>query len=158
MNGTKDFARLISFYQEKGWTLSSAESMTAGAFGAALCSVPGASKIYLGGVISYAPSVKEKLLGVPSSLIEEKGVVSPEVALAMAKGARESLCSTYAVSVTGNAGPTAEPGEAPVGRVYLGFAGPASSAFLELNLKGERNEIRAQAVEAMLQLLIQETL
>ena len=88
-------------FKLNGWTLSVAESCTGGQISHLLTSVSGSSAYYLGSVTSYAVSVKEKVLGVPSSTIRDKGVVSAEVASAMAEGVRDLTGSTFAVSTTG---------------------------------------------------------
>ena len=109
--------------KKAGMTLSAAESCTGGEISHLITSVPGASAYYLGSVTSYAVSVKEKVLGVPAETIEKFGVVSGEVAAAMAEGVRKVTGSDYAISTTGLAGPD---GDAlnPVGTVWIGVAGP----------------------------------
>ena len=86
-------------------TLSAAESCTGGMISHVITSVPGASKYYLGSVTSYAIRIKEKVLGVPAEVIRSKGVVSSDVACAMAEGVKNLMQSTYAVATTGLAGP-----------------------------------------------------
>ena len=109
--------------KKAGMTLSAAESCTGGEISHLITSVPGSSAYYLGSVTSYAVSVKEKVLGVPAETIEKFGVVSGEVAAAMAEGVRKVTDSDYAISTTGLAGPD---GDAlnPVGTVWIGVAGP----------------------------------
>jgi len=109
--------------KKAGMTLSAAESCTGGEISHLITSVPGSSAYYLGSVTSYAVSVKEKVLGVPAEIIEKFGVVSGEVAAAMAEGVRKVTDSDYAISTTGLAGPD---GDAlnPVGTVWIGVAGP----------------------------------
>ena len=106
-----------------GKTLSAAESCTGGMISHLLTTVPGSSEYYLGSVTSYAVSVKEKLLGVPSETISANGVVSSEVAAAMAEGVRRVTGSTYSVSTTGLAGPGGD-GTNPEGTVWIGVSGP----------------------------------
>lgn len=110
-------------FRGTGMTLSAAESCTGGMISELITSVPGSSEYYLGSVTSYSVSVKEKILGVGAGLIEEKGVVSPEVAAAMAEGVRRATGSTYSVSTTGLAGPGGDESN-PVGTVWIGVAGP----------------------------------
>ena len=102
-----------------------------------ITSVPGSSGYFLGSVTSYAIPVKEKVLGVPARIIEEKGVVSSEVAAAMAEGVRRLIGSDYAVSTTGLAGPS---GDAlnPVGTVWIGVAGPRGSRTVRYVYKNDR--------------------
>jgi nicotinamide-nucleotide amidase len=104
---------------KKGKTLSIAESCTGGAISARMTSIPGASRCFIGSIVSYANPVKESLLEVASSVLQEKGAVSPEVAKLMAEGCARVLGTDYAVAVTGIAGPDGGTPEKPVGTVYL---------------------------------------
>ncbi len=108
----------------RGETLAVAESCTGGGLGAALVAVPGASEVFLGGVIAYANAVKQDLLGVPAALLEAHGAVSDPVAEAMAAGARRLTGATWAVAVTGIAGPGGGSPEKPLGLVHIAVAGP----------------------------------
>ena len=129
--------------------LATAESLTGGELGMLLSAAPGASDTYLGGVISYATSVKRDLLGVPQRTVDEHGVVSAECAAEMAAGARSLLGADYAVSTTGVAGPADQEGK-PVGLVYLGVAGPYGVTTKELRLDGDRAQVRTRScLEAM---------
>ena len=113
--------------RQRGETLAVAESCTGGGLGAALAAVPGASDVFLGGVIAYANAMKEGLLGVPPELLAEHGAVSDPVAIAMAEGVRRRTGSDWALSVTGIAGPGGGSAAKPVGLVHLGLAGPGGS-------------------------------
>ena len=106
-----------------GRTLSTAESCTGGNIAHMVTSVPGSSAYFLGSVISYAVSVKESILGVPAETIRTAGVVSAEVAAAMAEGARRVTGSDYAIATTGLAGLDGD-GTNPVGTVWMAVAGP----------------------------------
>ena len=110
----------------RGKTVAAAESCTGGEISHLLTSVPGSSAYYLGSVTSYAVSVKENVLNVPAGVIERYGVVSAEVAAAMAEGVRKLLGSDYAVSTTGLAGPGGD-GVNPEGTVWIGVAGPGGT-------------------------------
>ena len=110
--------------RRRGETLAVAESCTGGGLGATLAAVPGASDVFLGGVIAYANAVKQALLGVPAALLESHGAVSDPVAMAMAEGARRATGATWAIAVTGIAGPAGGSAEKPVGLVHLAIAGP----------------------------------
>jgi nicotinamide-nucleotide amidase len=110
--------------RRRGQTLAVAESCTGGGLGAALAAVPGASDVLLGGVIAYANSVKEGLLGVPAALLEAHGAVSDPVAHAMAEGARRATGADWALAITGVAGPGGGSPEKPVGLVHIAVAGP----------------------------------
>jgi nicotinamide-nucleotide amidase len=115
---------VLELLRRRGQTLAVAESCTGGGLGAALAAVPGASNVFLGGVIAYANSIKEGLLGVPPELLAVHGAVSDPVAQAMAEGARRATGAIWAVAVTGIAGPGGGSAEKPVGLVHLAIAGP----------------------------------
>ena len=137
-----------------GKTLATAESCTGGLLGKLLTDVPGASNAYLGGVISYAYSVKKALLGVDARLLREKGAVCEEAALQMAQGVRQRLKADYGVSVTGNAGPSADPKNQNVGEIYVACADSSRSLCERLTLHGSREENRFAACKAALLLLL----
>lgn len=119
---------VLAALRQRSETLAVAESCTGGAVGAALAAVPGASEVWLGGVIAYANSVKQQLLGVPAALLEQHGAVSDPVALAMAEGARRLTGATWGVAVTGIAGPGGGSAAKPVGLVHIAIAGPHGSS------------------------------
>ncbi|MCP9916566.1 competence/damage-inducible protein A [Cyanobium sp. ATX 6F1] len=118
---------VLQLLRARGETLAVAESCTGGGIGAALAAVSGASDVFLGGVIAYANAVKQRLLGVSAELLEAHGAVSDPVALAMAEGARRLTGSTWAIAVTGIAGPGGGSDIKPVGLVHLAVAGPGGS-------------------------------
>lgn len=132
-----------------GRTLALAESCTGGLVAERLTAIPGISAVFLGGVVSYANSAKEHLLGVPRDLLETRGAVSPEVAQAMARGARERFGADLALSITGIAGPDGGTPEKPVGLVYLGLAAADRCESLRLDLGPEqpRDVIRSRAAK-----------
>ena len=100
-------------------TVGTAESCTGGRIAEAIISVPGASKYFKGGIISYTNEIKESLLGVSHELLEEKTAVCEEVAIDMVKGACHALNTDYAISATGIAGPSGGTKEIPVGTIWL---------------------------------------
>ena len=120
-----------------GKTVSAAESCTGGEISHLLTTVPGSSAYYQGSVTSYAVSVKEKVLGVPAETIERYGVVSGEVAAAMAEGVRHLTGSDYAVSTTGLAGPGGDASN-PEGTVWIGVAGPHGTRTYRHQFKNDR--------------------
>ncbi len=142
---------VLRMLEERDWTLGTAESATGGLVAGRITSVPGASRVFRGSVVSYSTEVKESLLYVSGSLIAEHGVVSEPVAVAMAEGARERLGADVVVSVTGSAGP--EPQERPVGTVVVAVVTPDGSRVRTLNLPGDRERVRTFASTAALQLL-----
>lgn len=102
-------------------TLGTAESCTGGRIAEAIIAVPGASKYFKGGIISYTNDVKERLLGVSPAVLEEQTAVCEEVARQMVVGACEALNCTYAISATGIAGPTGGTAAVPVGTIWIGY-------------------------------------
>ena len=112
--------------RQRGETLAVAESCSGGGLGAALTAVPGASDVFLGGVIAYANAVKQGLLGVDPLDLERWGAVSDPVAEAMALGIQRVTGSDWALAITGVAGPGGGSDQKPVGLVHIAVAGPAS--------------------------------
>lgn len=137
-------------------TIATAESCTAGMLASRLADRPGSSAYLLGGFVTYADAAKTAELGVSVDLLARVGAVSPEVAEAMATGARARLDSTYAVAVTGVAGPGGGSEEKPVGLVHVALAGPDGVRLRELRLGGSRTAIRQRTVVACLHLLREE--
>ncbi len=119
---------VLALLRRGGQTLAVAESCTGGGLGAALAAVPGASDVWLGGVIAYANSVKQGLLAVPAELLAAHGAVSDPVALAMAAGVRRCTGADWGIAVTGVAGPGGGSAEKPVGLVHIAVAGPDGAA------------------------------
>ena len=150
---TKPATDVISRLQGK--TLCTAESCTGGMIGAALTAVSGASKVYKGGIVSYTNEVKHRLLGVDAELLESEGAVSAPVARAMAMGARMALDADIAVSVTGLAGPGGDEFGNPVGTVFIGYADEAVATTRHFLFEGDRESVRAQAVDAALRLILE---
>lgn len=153
---TRAAERLVSFLAARRLTCATAESCTGGGIGAALTSVPGASAVYKGGIISYANEAKENLLGVSSATLARHGAVSPETAAEMAKGARARLKTDWAVSVTGIAGPDGGTPEKPVGLVWFGVASARGVHTESRRFPGGRDEVRAATVAHALDLLLEE--
>lgn len=154
-NCTKS-ACLVELLCRKGLTLSAAESCTGGLFSATVVDAPGASAVFLGGVVSYASEIKEHVLAVPHRLIEEHTAVSAPVARAMAQGICRLTRSDIGISVTGLAGPGGGTPEIPVGRVYVGVCRAAKELFVrELTIPGTREEVRRGATDAMLDILLE---
>lgn len=121
----------------RGKTVSAAESCTGGEIAHLLTTVPGASSWFLGSVTSYAISVKEKVLGVDPAIIQECGVVSSEVAAAMAEGVKRLTGSDYSVATTGLAGPSGDERN-PVGTVWIGVSGPRGTRTVKYCYKHDR--------------------
>ena len=123
-------------------TVSFAESCTSGIATGMLGDIAGASRVLKGSVIAYDNEIKESILHVPAETLSEFGAVSQDTAIAMAVGCKNLMCSDYAVSITGIAGPDGGTSEKPVGLVYICVAGPFSKNTKELHLTGNRSKIR----------------
>lgn len=138
---------LIPALAARGLTLATAESCTGGLIAKRVTDVPGASAVYLGGVVSYANAVKENVLGVERETLTAHGAVSAEVAAQMARGARRATGADVAVSTTGIAGPGGGMPAKPVGTVWLGFSSAAGeeTRLLQLDPGADRATIRHQA-------------
>lgn len=139
----------------QGRTLATAESCTGGGVGAEITSVAGASRVYVGGIVSYTNAVKARVLGVDRALLERVGAVSAPVAQAMAEGARRALCADVAVSTTGLAGPDGDEYGNPVGTVFIGYSDETRTVAREFHFQGDREQVRAQAIEAALALILE---
>jgi nicotinamide-nucleotide amidase len=145
-------AKVIDLLRERRQTISCAESITGGALTAALVSVSGASDVLLGSIVAYSKEIKISQLGLSAELINDKGLVSKEVAIAMAKGARQRLGSSWAISSTGSAGPTALDGSSP-GEIWIAILGPDRQESVKFSINGARQEVISGAVESALTLL-----
>ena len=151
---------VLELLSARGETVAVAESITGGGLGERFTAVAGSGDAFLGGVISYQIEVKKKLLGVEAALLEDEaiGPVSSQVAQQMAAGVRALLGSTYGVSLTGNAGPSTDKGDKPVGLVYVAVAGPDGVTVEEHKFRGQREFIRRRSSQAALSLLRREVL
>ena len=137
---------------ERRETLAAAESLTGGLVAATLVNIPGVSAVFRGALVVYATDLKHALAGVPERLLKDRGPVDPEVALALATGARERCAADWGLGTTGVAGPDPQDGK-PVGLVFVAVAGPSGATVRELTLGGSRAEIRAASTAAVLELL-----
>ncbi len=133
---------LVDLLTTKKWKLAVAESCTGGLVGSMLTEVSGVSEVFLGGIIAYANSAKEGLLGVQTETLSRYGAVSAQTACEMAQGARNALGADLAIAVTGIAGPTGASEEKPIGLVFIGIADQNGSFSKELRLVGSRERIR----------------
>ncbi|MFQ3225360.1 MAG: nicotinamide-nucleotide amidase [Lentimonas sp.] len=131
-------------------TVALAESCTGGSVADAFTNVPGASSVFAGGVVCYTDDVKVALLGVPESLLEQHGAVSPECAVALASGAAERLSADYGLSVTGFAGPDGGNENNPVGTIHFGYHSPVGVWCKTVHYTGARIDVKARAVQAAL--------
>jgi nicotinamide-nucleotide amidase len=136
-----------------GKSLAVAESCTAGALGALITGVPGSSDYFAGGVVAYSDDVKKRLLGVRGGTLKKHGAVSRQVALEMAKGARDRGRTDYGVGITGVAGPGGGSPEKPVGLVHIAVVCEGAARAREYRFVGDRSAVREQAAQAALELL-----
>lgn len=137
---------VVALLSQRGETVSVAESVTAGGLGHAITSAPGASQVFLGGVIAYSNEVKENFLGIDGDLIKEFSVVSEEVANAMADAVREKFGTTWGIATTGIAGPGDYQG-IPEGTVWVAIRGPINQS-IQLQLDSGREAIRTGAISS----------
>lgn len=137
---------IFRLLQERGWTISTAESMTGGLVAASLTSEPGASEFVMGGLVAYDEDVKHSLLGVS----DVTSVINEETAIEMARGGQKLLETDVVVAVTGSAGP--EPKEKPVGTVIIAVATPEDVRVRELRMPGDRERVRVYGTTSALHL------
>ena len=141
---------------EKGITIGSAESCTGGLVGKTLTDLGGSSGYYQGGIISYANTVKEQVLGVSSDTLAAYGAVSEETAKEMVQGVFRVLCTDYAIATTGIAGPGGGSEEKPVGLVYIGIGTPRGITVHKEIFIGNRTSIRNSVAERAIQYVYKE--
>lgn len=133
---------VVDVLTKKKLTFACAESCTGGLVAQRIVDVPGASTMFLGGVVAYSNALKQAALGVSAQTLEQHGAVSRECALEMARGSRKLTGADIAVSTTGVAGPGGGTDRAPVGRVYVAVVGNGGEAVRELNLAHGRADDR----------------
>jgi nicotinamide-nucleotide amidase len=136
-----------------GYTLAVAESCTGGLLAERLTEVPGSSKYFIEGVVTYSNESKTRLLGVDPILLLEHGAVSGPVAEAMSEGMRNRAATDFALSITGIAGPDGGTAEKPIGTVFIAISSEAGTEHRKLKLPGDRSLIRWRATQAALDLL-----
>jgi competence/damage-inducible protein CinA-like protein len=143
---------VLRLLQDKKMTIGCAESVTGGQIAARLTSVPGSSECFRGGIVAYDSAAKVQLLDVPSELIERYGMVSAEVAEAMAAGCRNRLNVDLAISTTGVAGPEGGTETTPVGLVWAGLAWDGGTLSRMTNWLASRTEIQSRSAKLALNL------
>ena len=139
-------------FVKRGRTLGCVESFTGGLFAREMTRIPGASKFFKGGIVTYATEVKTILCGVSEYAVKQFGVVSQEVAMEMAAHGKHLLNVDYCISFTGNAGPDAMEGK-PVGEIYIGIAYFEEAKVYAFLLKGSREDIQKEGVNNALAIL-----
>lgn len=146
--------QVVEALEKRGWQITTVESCTAGALAARIVNVAGASDVLKEGYITYCDEAKARIVGVRQETLERYTAVSSETAKEMALGGLRITGADVAMSVTGLAGPGGGTPERPVGLVYIGCAIHENVQVKELHLRGNRNEIRRQAVEEALNYLL----
>ena len=146
--------KVIERLQQMNMALATAESLTGGFLGQSLTAVPGASKAYQGGVITYTNQVKMTLLNIPAEVLEKYSAVSLECAQAMAENVRRILKSDYSLATTGLAGPDGD-GINPVGTVFIALSTPNETFVRQFCFKNHsRREVREETVRFALEWLL----
>ena len=140
---------LLALYRAQGLRLATAESCTGGLVAAALTAIAGSSDVFECSFVSYSNEAKQKLLGVPATLLRRYGAVSGETAVAMAKGALKRSAADCAVSITGIAGPSGGSKEKPVGLVYFPAIGRNGTMLARRCLFGNAGRRRVRELSAV---------
>lgn len=146
--------KIAGLFRNSGLTLAVAESCSGGLIAKRITDIPGSSEYFILGVVTYANSAKERVLGVPGELLEKYGAVSHEVAAAMAEGVRTLSGSHIAIATTGIAGPDGGTAEKPVGTVFIAIASAVGCEVFRHRFAGNRESIREATAEAALMLLL----
>jgi nicotinamide-nucleotide amidase len=148
-------AAAVQALKQRRETFATAESLTGGLVAATVVEIPGVSAVFRGGLVVYATDLKHALAGVDEKLLADRGPVDPDVARALATGARERCGADWGLATTGVAGPEPQDG-VPVGLVYVAVSSAAGETVRELRLGGSRAEVRTDSVTAVLNLLVAE--
>ena len=147
-------AEIGAALRRTGQTLALAESCTGGLVCHCITNIPGSSDYFLGGVVAYANSTKEKVLGVPAETLQKHGAVSRETAVAMAEGVCDLLDADIGVAITGIAGPGGGTPKKPVGLVYISLATRGVHTCERHVWSGDRRANKRSSAQAALQLLL----
>ena len=151
MDITRRVAKLLV---QKKKTLAVAESCTGGMLANSLTNITGSSKFFTLGIIPYDTKFKSSLLKIPKTILKNKGAVSKETALLMARNTRNLAKSSYALAITGIAGPTGATSKKPVGLTYIALSTLQKTICKKLLFRGPRLSIKTQATKAALNLLL----
>ena len=146
-------AVVVRLLRENKQTIATAESCTGGMVAQRITDVSGSSRVFSGGVVAYSNEAKTDLVAVPAETIARVGAVSPEVAQALAEGARQRFGTTYGIGITGVAGPDGGTPEKPVGLVYIGVAYAGGCDVEKCNFIGSRQVVRTRSAQTALNML-----
>lgn len=152
-DGSSVDIQVAQLLRENGLSIAIAESCTGGQLGGRLTELPGASEYFAGGMIAYSDEAKNRLVGVDREMIALHGAVSPEVAVALAQGARERLEADVGVGVTGVAGPGGGTAEKPVGLVCFAVAGHQAATERSIQIPGSRDDVRDRSTTVALHMV-----
>ncbi len=144
---------VVTWLRQHGQTVATAESCTGGLVAQRITDVPGSSAVFLGGVVAYSNEAKTDLVAVPADLNALVGAVSPEVAQALAEGAKRRFGATYGIGITGIAGPDGGTPAKPVGLVYIAVAYPGGCEVDQANFIGSRQIVRTRSAQTALNML-----
>jgi len=153
INNYYNLEKVSQELKEKKLTIGVAESCTGGLLSAALTELPGSSLYFREGVVTYSVDSKNQRLNIDKKLIARYGVISPEIAYAMAESAKKFLGNDIGVGITGNAGPDVNQEDTPVGLVYIGISAKYLTKVYPFNFNGKRNEIRRKAVQEAINII-----
>jgi nicotinamide-nucleotide amidase len=145
---------IVRLLTKRKKTLAIAESCTGGFIANRITNVPGASEVFLGGIVAYSNRVKEKFLGVRAATLKKHGAVSKEVAREMAEGARKKFSADFAIAVTGIAGPRGGTKDKPVGTVFIAVAGDFGTVVVQELNRSEREKFKQVTANQALELLL----
>ena len=150
----QDLEEVVGMYLVmKGATIAVAESCTGGLMAERLTSVPGSSRYFTSGIVTYSNESKIALVGIPPLVLEMEGAVSKDVAVGLAESVREKIGSTIGVGITGIAGPDGGTPEKPVGTVHVAVSGPEGFRYLQFVFPGARDRVRWQSSQAALDMV-----
>ncbi len=144
---------VAALFRAQRLTLALAESCSGGLLADRITDIPGSSLFFRGSLVTYSDEAKEKLLGVERTLLRSRGAVSEEVALAMARGARQALATSVGAAITGIAGPESDASGKPPGLVYTAVSAPSGESCLRNSFPGTRRAIKERAVQILLAML-----
>lgn len=147
-------ARLGEALCARGVIVTTAESCTGGGLAAAITAVPGSSRWFEGGLVTYSNRLKSKLLDVPAAVLVQQGAVSEAVVAAMVDGAVSATGAGVAAAISGIAGPDGGSEDKPVGTVCIAVGNRAHKQILTLNFSGDRSSVREQSVVRALEMLL----
>ena len=150
--------RVGALLKAKNKTICTAESLTGGKIASKLVSIAGASVYYKGSFVAYNAATKISMLNVSAKTIEKHSVVSKEVALEMARGAKQKLQTNYAIAVTGNAGPTTDKNDKSLGTIFIALVSDSKEVVEEFNFGQPREKVINRTVSKSLEILQREIL